>query len=150
MPRRFIFLPFAIALLFCASVARLPADSPGRYVVASPDHPRTFEVGANDKLSQDLKWDGASRQLLLTVVYAMDPSSDRWLMSDQKAYTLHFPNVRCDEQTRTLYVTSKSQGRIVVGSLDNGLTGPAVRLRDNVELVAHRHDMHLDAQLVVH
>jgi len=146
-------IAFSVALmllLFSSSSPQAFADSPARYVISSPDHPGTFEVGANDKLAQDLRWDTAQGRLLLTVVYAMDPSTDRWLPADQRAYTLHFPSIRCDETTRTLYVPSKSEGRIVVGSLHDGLAGPQVRLRDNVELVAHRHNMHIDAQLVVH
>jgi len=88
--------------LFCSSTFSVLADNPARYVIASPDHPGTWEVGANDKLSQELHWDSAKRLLLLNVVYAYVPYSERWDPTEQEAYTVRFPNVLCDETRRQL------------------------------------------------
>jgi hypothetical protein len=120
------------------------------YVIASPDHPRTWEVGANDKLSQRLQWDEKTHILFLDVVYAYVQNSDRWNPTEQESFKIHFPNVIWDQKTDDLYVPGKSKGKIVIGRLREAFQGHRVESGQNVEVVAHRQDKHIDAALIVH
>ena len=151
MQREFVTFLIA-ATLVVASVQGSPAPTPmsARCVITSPDHPGTWDVGTNDKLSQELQWDAASRMLLLDIVYAYVPYSQRWIPRDQRRYDVRFPSVQVDGKTGILYLAGKSGEKIVIGSLEGKPPNPRVRLRENVEVVAHRRYGRIDAKLIVH
>jgi hypothetical protein len=138
-----------IAAAVFLSIGHASAAAPG-CIIPSPDHPGTWEVGANDKLSQRLQWDEKTHILFLNVVYAYVPNSDRWNPTEQESYRLHFPNVLWDRKTDDLYVPGKANGKIVIGRLSKAFSGHRVELDQNVEAVAHRHGKRIDAALIVH
>jgi hypothetical protein len=125
-------------------------DKPPMRVIVSPQHPRTFDVGANDKLSQTLDWDRETRTLTAKVTYSevSGGGDDEWDPANYETFTLPFPTVAVDGENN-LFVVGDSQRKLVLGHLKEGLVRTDVVLRGNTHLVAHRHNGRLSAWLLI-
>ena len=119
-------------------------------VVPSPRHPRTFDIGANDKLSHELRWDEETQTLSAFVAYSlvsgggdddMDPANYRVLQ-------LPFPDVKLDKDSN-LFVMDSQNRKLLIGHLESGIFGAKVVLNENVRLSAHRRDQELSGKLIV-
>ena len=119
-------------------------------VIVSPMHPRTFDVGANDKLSQTLDWNKETRTLSAKVTYSevSGGGDDELDPANYKTFTLPFPTVALDGKNN-LFIVGDKQRKLVLGHLKEGSIGIDVVLKDNARLVAHRHDGRLSAWLMI-
>ena len=149
-------IPAAIlALIVMTAVAgRLEAGTdqaavpvPSGFMIASPDHPSTFEVGFNDKVGQSLRWSEGDRMLYLDVTYSRITYTDLISPANFKTYTVVFPGVMLDAADR-LYVVNGDRRKIVIGRREHGPFGVQIRLNEGVAISAHRHEGRINAMLV--
>ena len=119
-------------------------------VIMSPSHPGTLLVDVNDKLSQDLRWNDETQTLSADVAYSLvDGGGDDEIdPANYKTFELPFPAVGIDRENRLFALTCQKE-RIFLGHLERGILGTRVMLDPNVRLIAHRHNGHLSAQLIV-
>ena len=118
-------------------------------VINSPRHPATFYLTGNDKLCQDLRWDKETQTLSAYVSYSMiDGVGDTsWDPADCQTFKLPFPSVSLD-QKNNLFVDVHKR-KILLGHVQDGTFDGEVKLNDQTQLIAHRHDGRLSARLVV-
>jgi len=133
-----------------ADASGTASESAALLRITSPNHPATFDAGANDKLSQTLEWNRKTQILFAKVTYSqvsggVDVEVDP---SNYKTFSLPFPTVALDGQNN-LVVSNGYHKNLVLGHVESGLGGATVALKSNVQFVAHRHDGHLSASLEV-
>jgi len=117
-------------------------------IVMSPSHPSTFDVGANDKLSQVLEWNKESQTLFAKITYSevSGGGDDELDPSNYKTVSLPFPAVKLDDKGN-LVTMGYRQDKFVLGHLQNGPLGVNVVLESHVHLIAHRRNGRLSAWL---
>ncbi len=122
------------------------------YTIASPDHPRSWYVGADfDKLDQSLRWDERHQVLCLDITYTLQ---GEWPVRQDpdlsNRFTVRFPVVRFDPASRQLYFASSPGRRTFIGSVQSSFFGPRVALDRNVEVSAHRRNGVIDAAIIIY
>ena len=115
--------------------------------ITSPDHPATWEVGFNDKVSQRLRWSDSDGKLLLDVNYSMITYTNTIPPSDFRTYTLAFPGVSKDTYGN-FFVLNNHKQKIIIGSLTSGPFGTEVSLKKGIALSAHRQHGRINAMLL--
>jgi hypothetical protein len=136
--------------VFLMMVAVLPlsaSPTTSGFSVASPDHPPIWFNRSGDKVSQELSWDKARRELVLYVSY---DTIQNWVTNDQWYYDnfkLSFPDVRLNESTGSLYFMDQHGRHITLGHIEDGAFGRHVVLDDDVQLVVNRHDDAIHASI---
>jgi hypothetical protein len=119
-------------------------------IITSPRHPRTFDVEANDKLSQELRWNPTTQSLsaVVTYSYVSGGGDDELDPANYRVLELPFPNVHVDEKSN-LFALNDHKERVSLGHLESGIFGDKVVLNNNVRLSAHRHENELAAKLII-
>jgi hypothetical protein len=144
-----VFLLSAVCMAMAGTGAAPEAAilaGPG-FRIISPDHPATWQVGFNDKVSQRLKWSDTEGKLMLDVTYSRFPYNYDTPPSDFVTYTLSFPGVLRDGGGN-LYVMNSHHQKIILGSITHGPLGMEVSLGKGVDLDVHRKEGKLDAMLL--
>jgi hypothetical protein len=137
------------ATLLIAVQAAALAGTSVSFTIVSPDRPRTWEVGSNDKLEQRLWWSDRKNALFLDVSYSLFFYTDGLHPTQYQTYTVSFPEVRLNSVDQTLYVEDGHGRQKIIGYLKYGLFGQQVDLCPNVTLSAKRADGFLDARLII-
>jgi hypothetical protein len=122
------------------------------FTINSPDHPRAWFVAADfSKLDQSLSWNERDQSLHLDITYTLQ---GEWPLHDDpdlyNNFTVHFPAVRLDPDTRQLYFLTPSGKKMGIGSLQPSFFGHRIVLNENVSVIAHRLNGVIQAALVVY
>jgi hypothetical protein len=137
------------ATLLIAVSAVASAGTVGTFSIVSPDRPRTWLVGGNERLDQRLRWSDRKNKLFLDVSYSLFFYTDGLHPTQYQTYTVSFPEVHLSSVNRTLFVDDGHGHQTIVGYLKYGLFGQQVDLCPNVTLSANREDGFLNAKLIV-
>ncbi|MBV8273846.1 MAG: hypothetical protein JO170_01120 [Verrucomicrobia bacterium] len=119
------------------------------FSIVSPDRPRTWLVGGNDKLDQRLRWSDRKSALFLDVSFSLLFYTDQLHPTQYQTYTVSFPKVRLNAADQSLYFDDGHGHRTVLGNVRCGMFGQEVVLSPNVILCVERRDGVLDARLIV-
>jgi hypothetical protein len=124
-----------LSLLFVGLGAFSPARAQANlYTFAkSPDHPSTWVDGASN-IRQGLRWDDSRQMLVADVTYSTRDYADGVHPAHEGEYTLSFPSVHLDKESRTFVA-----GGTRVGMLAHGIFGDEVVLDSKAELDIHWH-----------
>jgi hypothetical protein len=136
------------ATLLMAAQSVLLGGTSSSFSMVSPDRPRTWLIGGNDKLEQRLRWSERQNTLFLDVTYGLLFFTDGLHPPQYQTYTVRFPEVRLSPADPSLYIDDGHGHRVILGHLRRGLFGQEVVLSPNVTLTAHRNAGFLDARLV--
>lgn len=136
------------ALLMAAQTVVLGGTT-SSFSIVSPDRPRTWLVGGNDKLDQRLRWSDQKNALFLDVTYSLLFYTDGLHPTQYQTYTVSFPEVRLNPADQTLFFEDGHGHRVVLGYLRGGMFGQEVVLNPNVILSAKRAAGVLGARLIV-
>ena len=137
------------ATLLMAVQAVATGGTISSFSIVSPDRPRTWLVGGNDKLDQRLRWSDRKNALFLDVSYSLLFYTDQLHPTQYQTYTVSFPEVRLNSADQSLYFDDGHGHRTVLGHLKCGIFGQEVVLSPNVTLSAERRDGVLGARLIV-
>jgi hypothetical protein len=137
------------AALLMAAQAVVLGGTTSSFSIVSPDRPRTWLVGGNDKLDQRLRWSDQKNALFLDVTYSLLFYTDGLHPTQYQTYTVSFPEVRLNPADQTLFFDDGHGRRVVLGYLRRGMFGQEVVLRPNVTLSAERAAGVLGARLIV-
>src|SRR3984957_7338916 len=91
------------ATLLMAAQSVLLGGTSSSFSIVSPDRPRTWLVGGNDKLDQRLRWGEQKNALFLDVTYGLLFYTDGLHPTQYQTYTVSFPEVRLNPADRTLF-----------------------------------------------
>jgi hypothetical protein len=136
------------ATLLMAAQSVLLGGASSSFSIVSPDRPRTWLVGGNDKLDQRLRWSERQNTLFLDVTYSLLFFTDGLHPTQYQTYTVRFPEVRLNTADQSLYIEDGHGHRVILGYLRYGLFGQEVVLSPNITLSANRKAGFLDARLV--
>ena len=137
------------AALLLAAQAVVLGGTTSSFSIVSPDRPRTWLVGGNDKLDQRLRWSDQKNALFLDVTYSLLFYTDGLHPTQYQTYTVSFPEVRLNPADQTLFFDEGHGRRVVLGYLRCGMFGQEVVLSPNVTLSAERAAGVLGARLIV-
>jgi len=137
------------AALLMAAQAIVLGGPTSSFSIVSPDRPRTWLVGGNDKLDQRLRWSDQKNALFLDVTYSLLFYTDGLHPTQYQTYTVSFPEVRLNPADQTLFFDEGHGRRVVLGYLRCGMFGQEVVLSPNVTLNAERAAGVLGARLIV-
>ncbi len=137
------------AALLMAAQAVVLAGTTSSFSIVSPDRPRIWLVGGNDKLDQRLRWSDQKNALFLDVTYSLLFYTDGLHPTQYQTYTVSFPGVRLNPVDRTLFFDDGHGHWVVLGYLRCGMFGQEVVLSPNVTLSAKRAAGVLGARLIV-
>lgn len=141
-------LAIGAALLMAAQTILLGGTT-SSFSIVSPDHPRMWLVGGNDKLDQRLRWSDQKNGLFLDVTYSLLFYTDGLHPTQYQTYTVSFPEVRLNPADHTLFVDDGHGHRVVLGYLRWGIFGQKIVLSPHVTLSAEREAGVLGARLIV-
>jgi hypothetical protein len=136
------------ATLLMAAQSVLLGGTSSSFSMVSPDRPRTWLVGGNDKLDQRLRWSERQNTLFLDVTYSLLFFTDGLHPTQYQTYTVRFPEVRLNPADQSLYVDDGHGHRVILGYRRCGLFGQQVVLSPNITLGADRKAGFLEARLV--
>jgi hypothetical protein len=137
------------AALLMATQAVGLGGTTSSFSIVSPDRPRTWLVGGNDKLDQRLRWSDQKNALFLDVTFGLLFYTDGLHPTQYQTYTVSFPEVRLNPADQTLFFDTGHGHRVVLGYLRWGMFGQEVVLSRNVTLNAKRAGGVLGASLIV-
>jgi hypothetical protein len=132
---------FAVLLAGVLSPGLLLAEPMNAYAT-SPDHPGTWESGA-DNIHQALRWDSPKKMLFADVKYSTVAYADDAHPAMENDYALSFPTVHFDSATGLLTVKGTTLGR-----LHHSFFGSEITLDKGVALSIHRHHGKIFAMIV--
>jgi hypothetical protein len=131
--KKLVLLFSLVSVAFFAETSLYAAQSLLGNSITSPDHPRTWVVGA-DNVHQALRWDGEKQMLFADVKYSTVSYADDTHPTQEADYTVSFPTVKLDSSSGEFTANG-----VKVGMLRHGVFGTNVVLDKGVELDIHRH-----------